>query len=149
VKFSSILVCMALAGTLVFTAIASAGSAHGVATIVTATGTAKQSRDLSYYGAMKVHWRATCPPAAAGGPLLWFVQFRVTGAQGKPALGLTGRGVAGIQSIVGKPTMSGTLLLYVVLEKGNPKETFHATLTLVCSGKHIPFVGKPAFTLIR
>ena len=140
---------MALAGALFFTATASAGSAHGVATIVAATGTAKQNRDLSYYGAMKVHWQATCPPAPAGGPLLWFVLYRVTVAQGKAAHGLTGGAVSGQQSIVGRPTMSGTFLWYVVLDKGNAEETFHATLTLVCSGKHIPLVGKPAFTLSR
>lgn len=148
-KLASILALPALAGALFFAAIASAGSAHGVATIVAANGIAKQNRDLSYYGAMKVHWQATCPPAHPGKPLLWFVSYRVTGAQGKAALGLTGVAVSGQQSIVGTPTTSGTFLWYVVLAKGSAQETFHATLTLVCSGKHIPLVGKPAFTLTR
>jgi hypothetical protein len=149
VKPASILVCAAIIGALLVPAIASAVPAHGVATIVAATGTAKQTRDLSWYGTMKVHWQATCPPATPGAPLLWFILFQVTGAHGKPAPGLTGGAVAGQQSIVGMQAASGTLQLYVVLDKGVSRETFHASLTLLCSGKHIPLVGKPAFTLNR
>ena len=125
-----------------------AGSPAGSATSVAASGTAKAGRYSTYYGMWEVRWHAHCAAPPGHTPLIWFVSYQATGARSHPALSSTGTAVAGSQSVVGQTSTSGTFTWFVALDKGLSRETFHGTVTLLCSGKHT-VLGHPQFTVVR